>query len=61
LKVETFLFNQKQKNGGVLARRFSNFCETSSAHFAAVDGVVAEFLFDAEELVVFGDAVGSAE
>ena len=32
-----------------------------SAHFAAVDGVVSELLFDAEELVVFGDAVGAAE
>ena len=30
-------------------------------HFAAVDGVVAELFLDAEELVVFGDAVGAAE
>ena len=44
-----------------MARRFLNFREIDSAHFAAVDGVVAEFLFDAEELVVFGDAVGAAE
>ena len=30
------------------------------AHFAAVDGVVTEFLFDAEELVVFGMNLNSA-
>jgi len=44
-----------------LAHLFLNFREIELAHFAAVDGIVAEFLFDAEELVVFGDAVGAAE
>lgn len=30
-----------------------------SLHLAAVDGVLAEFLFDAQQLVVFANAVGT--
>jgi len=39
----------------------SSVVNPDSAHFSTIDGVVAEFLFDAEELVVFGNAVGAAK
>ena len=64
LPNEISLATARQNAAGAPARtkRQTQANESAgSAHFAAVDGVVAECFLDAQELIVFRDPVGATE
>ena len=55
-----FSIREKKSGAGAPLKSFPNLRGLDVVELAAVDRLVAEFLFDAEELVVLGDAVGAA-